>query len=175
MAPPQVQKITSTLSPDLKKLSVSYLTPKTKIAQSLGKPSASVDYFDKYMQIRGNKVVVDITVREDLSTAKAELQKLGATVTAMYGRMISALVPISALAQLEGSASIRFARPAYRPMHQGGNAAVSRGGVSGDEVSAGSAALSWGTAHTTAVHESATYRAATVTTFGCGGFLTAAC
>src|ERR1700754_1521945 len=65
-----VQKTSSTLSPDLKKLSTGFLAPKTKIAQSLGKPSPGVDYFDKYMQIKGDKVVVDITAKEDISTAK---------------------------------------------------------------------------------------------------------
>jgi len=112
-----LQKTSSILSPDLKKLLAPGLAPKTKIAQSLAKPAPGSNYFDKFMQIKGNKVVVDVTAKEDVATAKTELQKLGATITAVYGRIISAVVPITALPQLEGSASIRFARPAYRPLH----------------------------------------------------------
>ncbi|HXO77659.1 MAG TPA: hypothetical protein VN824_20540, partial [Puia sp.] len=113
-------KTPSVLSPDLKKLSTSYQTKKTKAPQAVTKPTpgdTGTDYFDQYMQIKGDKVVVDVTAKEDLATAKAELQKLGATITATYGRVISAVIPIAALPQLETTTSIRFARPAYRPLH----------------------------------------------------------
>jgi len=112
-------KTPSVLSPDLKKLSTTYQTPKTKAPQALAKPTpgTGTDYFNKYMQIKGDKVVIDVTAKEDLATAKAELQKLGATITATYGRVISAIIPIAALPQLETTISIRFARPAYRPLH----------------------------------------------------------
>jgi len=112
-------KTPSILSPDLKKLSTSYQTPKTKAPQALTKPTpgTGTDYFNKYMQIKGDKVVIDVTAKDDLATAKTELQKLGATITATYGRVISAIIPITSLPQLETSTSIRFARPAYRPLH----------------------------------------------------------
>jgi len=112
-------KTPSILSPDLKKLSTSYQTPKTKAPQALTKPTpgTGTDYFNKYMQIKGDKVVIDVTAKDDLATAKTELQKLGATITATYGRVISAIIPIASLPQLETSTSIRFARPAYRPLH----------------------------------------------------------
>ncbi|HTI94125.1 MAG TPA: S8 family serine peptidase [Puia sp.] len=112
-------KTPSVLSPDLKNLSTSFQTKKTKAPQAVTRPTpgAGTDYFDKYMQIKGDKVVVDVTAKEDLSTAKAELQKLGATITATYGRVISAIIPIASLPQLESTTSIRFARPAYRPLH----------------------------------------------------------
>src|SRR6201991_1355079 len=113
-------KTPSVLSPDLKKLSTSYQTKKTKAPQAVTKPTpgdTGTDYFDQYMQIKGDKVVVDVTAKEDLATAKAELQNLGATITATYGRVISAIIPIASLPQLETTTSIRFARPAYRPLH----------------------------------------------------------
>jgi subtilisin family serine protease len=112
-------KTPSILSPDLKKLSTAYQSQKTKSPQALARPipGTGTNDFNKYMQIKGDKVVVDITAKEDIATAKAELQKLGATITATYGRMISAIVPIAALPQLETATSIRFARPAYRPLH----------------------------------------------------------
>jgi subtilisin family serine protease len=70
------------------------------------------------MQITGDRVVVDIRVKEDMATAKSDLQKLGVTITASYGRVISGTIPITALPQLENVSSIRFARPAYKPLHQ---------------------------------------------------------
>ena len=121
-----VQKSTSTLSADLQQLAASPTIAKAKIAAAVtrpapttGKPTLITTPFSQFMQIRGDKVVVDITIKEDAASAKAELQQLGATVTAVYGRMISALVPISALPKLEGSSTIRFVRPAYKPMHAG--------------------------------------------------------
>jgi subtilisin family serine protease len=122
-----LQKTSSILSPDLKKLATAGPAPKTKIAQSLAKPAPGDNYFDKFMQIKGNKVVIDVTAKEDVATAKTALQKLGATITAVYGRVISAVITISALPQLEGAASIRFARPAYRPMHVTKREAVTSG------------------------------------------------
>jgi hypothetical protein len=118
-AQPDVQKSSTLLSPDLKKLYTSYTTPRPKVAESLKKPTPGGSVFNTFLQIRGDKVVVDITVKEDMATARAELQKMGATITASYGRMISAIIPIAALPQLESASSIRFARPAYKPMHVG--------------------------------------------------------
>ena len=118
-AQPDVQKSSTLLSPDLKKLYTSFTAPRPKIAESLKKPAPGGGSFNNFLQIRGDKVVVDITVKEDIATARAELQKMGATITAAYGRMISAIIPIAALPQLEAATSIRFARPAYKPMHVG--------------------------------------------------------
>ncbi len=116
---PETQKTSSPLSPRPQKISAAMATPKTKIAQSqTAQPISGYDYFEKYMQIKGDKVVVDITVKEDMTSAKAELQKLGATIIAVYGRMISAVVPIASLSQLEGATSIRSVRPAYKPLHK---------------------------------------------------------
>ncbi|HMI61283.1 MAG TPA: T9SS type A sorting domain-containing protein [Puia sp.] len=117
-------KTPSILSPDLKNLHAAYQTKKTKAPQAVAKPTpgTGMDYFDKYMQIKGDKVVIDVTAKEDLTTAKAELQKLGATITATYGRVISAVIPIASLPQLESATSIRFARPAYKPQHVKQNA-----------------------------------------------------
>lgn len=115
----QTQKSISILSPDLKKLSTSKTAAQNKVAQSFVSPTPGVNDFEKYLQIKGDRIVVDITAKEDIATAKSELLQLGATITAVYGRVISASVPISALSRLESSSSIRFAKPAYRPLHVG--------------------------------------------------------
>jgi hypothetical protein len=114
----QSPKTPSNLSQDLKDLSATWQKPQSKIAQSFTKPIKSTDFFSKFMQIRGDKVVVDVTAKDDIATAKTELKQAGATITSVYGRVISAVVPIASLSQLEGSTSIRYTRPAYRPLHQ---------------------------------------------------------
>jgi subtilisin family serine protease len=122
VAAPQadLQKSPTKLSPDLKKLYDSYAAPKSKIAESTkpSNPAANTTDFSRYMQIRGNSVVIDVTISDDLPSAKAELQKIGVTITAVYGRVISGTIPITALPQLEAASSIRWARPAYKPRHQ---------------------------------------------------------
>jgi len=115
----QAPKTPSNLSQDLKDLTATWQKPQTKIVQSFTKPIRSTDYFSKFMQIKGDKVVVDVTVKDDdIATAKSELKQAGATITSVYGRVISAVIPIASLSQLETSTSIKFTRPAYRPLHQ---------------------------------------------------------
>ncbi|HWK08241.1 MAG TPA: T9SS type A sorting domain-containing protein [Puia sp.] len=109
-------KTSTILSPELKKMSDQY-GPHAKIAESVTKPVASSDALAKYMQIKGGNVVVDVTAKGDLASARAELQKLGFKESAVFGRVISGTIAISALSQLESSASIRYAKPAYKPLH----------------------------------------------------------
>ena len=113
---PALSKIPTPLSPELKKLSDQY-GPHAKVAESVAKPGPSTDALAKYMQIKGGNVVVDVTAKGDLSSARAELQKLGFKETAVFGRVISGSIAISALSQLEASSSIRYAKPAYKPLH----------------------------------------------------------
>jgi hypothetical protein len=69
------------------------------------------------MQIQGNGVVIDITARGNISTAVTELQKNGFKVTGIYGRMISGIMPVGSLSQLELISSVQYARPAFKPIH----------------------------------------------------------
>ncbi|HEY4110577.1 S8 family serine peptidase [Puia sp.] len=117
-----ITKSSSTLSPDLQRLAgtSTKTTANTKAVTALTKPNPpGVGDFTQYMQIRGNNILIDVTAKEDIATASAELRQLGATITSTYGRVISATIPISALGQLEGASGIRFARPAYKPLHVG--------------------------------------------------------
>lgn len=82
------------------------------------KQVAGSNALDSLMQIKGDKILVDITVKGNIHTTTADLQKMGVTVKAVYGRVISAFVPISMLPQLNGISTIRFASPSYRPAHQ---------------------------------------------------------
>jgi hypothetical protein len=134
-----LSKKSPTLSTDLQRLSGSATTTTTAKAKTVTaaiKPTSVVagddwgDFKQSGIQIRGNNVLIDATARGEMSDAVAELKQHGATVTATYGRVISASIPISALSQLEGSATIRFARPAYKPKHLGHRKAVARDYVS---------------------------------------------
>jgi hypothetical protein len=126
-----VSKSPSTLNPDLQRLAGSAgttttatTTLKSKVVTG-GKPSSVTmaddwnDFRQNVIQIRGNNVLIDATAKGDVSDAVAELRAAGATITATYGRVISASIPMPALAKLEGSSTIRFARPAYKPNHLG--------------------------------------------------------
>lgn len=103
----------SKLSSDLRNLYNDVTNPSTARA----KKSPARDSLYQMMQVRGDKIVVDITINGDAETARAELEKAGAEITGIYGRMISAIVPIRALPQLEKTASLRFVRPAYSRVH----------------------------------------------------------
>lgn len=113
----KIQKTDSKLSPELQKLYEK--TTGARKAQVAGeKPLVPNDAMNKYLQIKGDRVVVDITVKGDMTGTKAALQQLGLNITGVYGRVISGLIPIAALPQLAAVNSIQFARPAFKPMRQ---------------------------------------------------------
>jgi subtilisin family serine protease len=116
MAPPQlvhIEKTGSKLSPELQKLADN-ATGARKMLTPAEKAGVPNDAMNQYMQFDGDRVVVDITMRDEM-TAKVALQVLGLQVTGEYGRVISGLIPISALAKLASLKSIQFARPSYKP------------------------------------------------------------
>ncbi|MEP7279221.1 MAG: S8 family serine peptidase [Bacteroidota bacterium] len=116
--PPQLklQKPGSRLSPELQKLYDR--TAGARKAQPSGeKIFIPNDALDKLLQLQGDRVVVDITIKGNRAVSLALLQQLGVKVTAMYGRVISGLAPIAALPELATVHTIQFARPAYRPLH----------------------------------------------------------
>ncbi len=110
-------KSSSKISPDLQQLYESSL-PAARRSRSAQKDVDPGVGLTDYLQIRGNMVMVDITVKSDYEVAKKELENMGFKVTAAYGRVISGLMPINMLNKLESAKHIRFARPAYKPMHQ---------------------------------------------------------
>lgn len=112
-----VQKSATALSPVLQQLYDNTVATRRALANG-EKPVASANALDKYLQLKGDAVVVDITVKADMAVTKASLQKLGARVTGSFGRVISCIVPVNALPALAAITSVQFAKPAYRPMHQ---------------------------------------------------------
>ncbi len=71
------------------------------------------------------RVVVDAVAVDDAEQLAADLDALGAEVSAIAGRMVSARLPIDRIPDLEGVPSLAFARPAVALTNSGD--ATSRG------------------------------------------------
>ncbi|MEO5682676.1 MAG: S8 family serine peptidase [Chitinophagaceae bacterium] len=122
---PAVQKQSSRISPELQKL-YDNTTGARKVAPPGLAPAIPNNALNKYLQLKGNMVLADITVKENMAAAKVALQQLGVQITGVYGRVISALVPITVLPQLGAINTIQYARPSFRPMHQSATASFTQ-------------------------------------------------
>ncbi|RDC64233.1 S8 family serine peptidase [Adhaeribacter pallidiroseus] len=67
------------------------------------------------LQTRGNYVVIEALAENSPAQLLADLQALGMTRPASFGRLVSGLVPIAALDKVAALASLHSARPAYKP------------------------------------------------------------
>jgi uncharacterized protein YhfF len=66
-----------------------------------------------------DRVVIDAVAAEDPEQLKADLGALGAAVTAIAGRMVSARLPLGQISALDGVGSLAFARPAVAITNKG--------------------------------------------------------
>jgi Subtilase family/Secretion system C-terminal sorting domain len=112
----QVDKTPTKLSPELKNLAAVSNGPKFQSLSIQAKPVAPTGGLDKYIQYSRGGVVVDISVKGNVNTAKADLQKNGFQVTGVYGRVISGIIPLTSIDKLENLESIQYARPAFKPV-----------------------------------------------------------
>lgn len=64
-------------------------------------------------------VVIDAAAAGDPQAMAADLEQLGLKDTAVFGRMVSGRLPISAIPALKILPSLKFARPAYAITHSG--------------------------------------------------------
>lgn len=111
-----VEKSNSKLSPALERLYSNTVAARTMTPAE--KQLANADALNKYLQIRADGIVVDITLKQDMAAAREALQQLGFKITGQYGRVISGIVPVINLPKLGSMPSIQYVRPAYKPMHQ---------------------------------------------------------
>lgn len=73
------------------------------------------------LQIQDGYVVIDAAANDaDGHQLLLQLQKLGLKRGSVYGRVVSGLFPIDKVGQLERIETLRFAAPAYQPMHNVG-------------------------------------------------------
>lgn len=71
-------------------------------------------------RIVDNRVLIEaVATGDDPEQLAADLRKLGATVTATFGRTVSASLPVGRLSDLRNLSSLRFARPAMAMTHVG--------------------------------------------------------
>ncbi|MET0242802.1 MAG: T9SS type A sorting domain-containing protein [Flavitalea sp.] len=112
------KKSFSKLSPDLKRL---IQKDQRKDVDELSRQSATPksNGMERLIQLVNGQVIIDITVAGNIDSAKKELISAGAKITGSFGRIISAVMPLSAIDQLERSSQVRFVKPAYRPKHTG--------------------------------------------------------
>lgn len=67
---------------------------------------------DSSIRVIDDRVVVDVVADGDVATLEAELVALGMRNVAVFGRMISGELPVSAIPALDAIATLRSARPA---------------------------------------------------------------
>ncbi|MCG6942997.1 MAG: S8 family serine peptidase [Thiohalocapsa sp.] len=70
-------------------------------------------------EINDGYVVIDAVAAGDVERLRMDLQALGATITGVAGRMISAKLPLERMDALQALDSLRFARPAMAATHAG--------------------------------------------------------
>ncbi|MGI4970599.1 MAG: T9SS type A sorting domain-containing protein [Janthinobacterium lividum] len=76
---------------------------------------------DDLRQVQNGYVVIDAASNDaDGHQLLLQLQKLGLKSGSVYGRVVSGLFPIDKVGQLEGVEKLRFAAPAYQPVHNVG-------------------------------------------------------
>jgi Ca2+-binding RTX toxin-like protein len=69
--------------------------------------------------IAGGSVVIDTAASGDPEALSADLRALGAENVAVFGRVVSGRLPITAMPALEDLSSLQFARPAYATTNVG--------------------------------------------------------
>jgi hypothetical protein len=73
------------------------------------------------LQVQNGYVVIDAaSTNADGRQLLSQLQKLGLKQGSVYGRVVSGLFPVDKVDQLERVETLRFAAPAYQPMHNVG-------------------------------------------------------
>ncbi|MCU0353295.1 MAG: hypothetical protein MUD08_06075 [Cytophagales bacterium] len=109
-AQPLPSKSSSKVSSDLVELQNDY--------QAAGRRRSGRSGFEpenSLLQVVGDRVVIDAVARGDVQALRAELERRGMTVTAVYGRVVSGLMPITSIREMESVGGLQFASPAYRP------------------------------------------------------------
>lgn len=113
-----MNKSSSKLSEPLTKLYESYAPASSLKADAKSNLSLEDIPMMKYMQIKGDRVLVDITVKEYNNKTRLQLENMGLKINAVYGRVVSGTVPIASLPLFESAGIIKFMKASYRFRHQ---------------------------------------------------------
>lgn len=99
------------VGPELQALYEAY-----RAAQTTGAPFVPTD---PLVPVVGDRVIIDAVASGDVADLEKDLTALGLQQAAVAGRIVSGLLPISAIAAMAALPSLRFARAAMS-MRQGG-------------------------------------------------------
>jgi len=97
------------INPALTALYAEHAVHTVHAAQQSGVPFASSN---RLARVVNERVVIDAVADADVLALKAALSALGMQNVAVFGRVISGQLPISAIPALDAIASLRFAQPA---------------------------------------------------------------
>jgi hypothetical protein len=97
------------LSSDLSALSTGVTPFKTQV-NGLSLQSQS------FLEVTGGSVAIEAIADTNSAQLLSDLESLGLEKPSVFGRLISGTIPISALDEMESLSSLRFARPAYKPV-----------------------------------------------------------
>jgi subtilisin family serine protease len=86
---------------------------------TLTQPLVPFQSNNSLLQMKDNKVIVDIIGVKDISQLKTELIKSGMQITGIAGPIISGLIPISSIEQIAGLQNVRFFRPSVCSLNKG--------------------------------------------------------
>lgn len=104
---------------------------------------------NQLLQVSNSFVVIDAVAAQDTTTLLKDLEELGLQQGSMYGSVVSGVLPIQALDEMASLESLKFVKPAYRPITNVGltttqgdgamnaEAARTRFGVDGSGVTVG--------------------------------------
>jgi hypothetical protein len=82
-----------------------------------GEPEKEVIPSQPPPQISNGFVTIDAIASKDAGTLKTDLEKLGLKKSAMFGRVVSGLFPITEIPKLSNLESLRFARASLAKAH----------------------------------------------------------
>ena len=68
------------------------------------------------LQTYNNNIVIDAVAASDVNSLLSDLQGLGLQNTSTFGSFVSGMLPIDALASVAQLESLKFAKPAYKPI-----------------------------------------------------------
>ena len=100
------------IGPELAALKKQEVARQSNAALPAGTPSTN----QSLLQVRGNYVVIEALAENSTAQLLADLQALGLTRSASFGRLVSGLMPIAALDKVAALKSLHSARPAYKPI-----------------------------------------------------------
>ncbi len=115
--PDAKDRAVSKVGQDLLAIYNEYQTYLKQAAQAPGGPAFKSS--NPLARIVEEHVVIDAVAAGDPQALATELEKLGLKNAAVFGRMVSGRLPISAIPALENLQSLKFARPAYAMTHSG--------------------------------------------------------